>query len=114
MVMDPKTIEAIYRMTHEQKVSRREISRQLHVARKTIRKYLQNPTPKPVIRKPRPSKLDPFKPLIRELLDQCPRASSVVIAQRIRPLGYNGGRSILEEYVARLFSLNRVPETAFK
>jgi transposase len=91
MGMDPKTIEAIYRMTHEQKLSHREISRQLHVARKTIRKYLQNPDPKPIIRKPRPSKLDPFKPVIRELLDQCPRASSAVLAQRIRPLGYDGG-----------------------
>jgi len=102
MAMDPKTIEAIYRMSHEQKLSRREISRQLHVARKTIRKYLQNPAPKPALRKPRPSKLDAFKTVIRELLDQCPRVSSAVIAQRIRPLGYGGGRSILEEYVARL------------
>jgi transposase len=40
--------------------------------------------------------------VIRELLDQCPHVSSAVIAQRIRPLGYDGGRSILEEYVARL------------
>jgi len=109
MGMDPKTIEAIYRMTHEQKLSRREISRQLHVARKTIRKYLQNPIPKPVIRKPRPSKLDPFKPVIREFLDQCPRVSSVVIAQRIRPFGYNGGRSILEQYVARLRRIQQTP-----
>ena len=43
MVADPKTIEAIYRMTHEQKLSRREIARQLHVCRSTIRKYLANP-----------------------------------------------------------------------
>jgi len=112
MGMDPKTIEAIYRMTHEQKLSRREISRQLHVARRTIRKYLQNPAPKPAIRNPRPSKLDPFKPVIRELLDQCPRVSSAVIAQRIRPLGYEGGRSILEEYVARLRRIQQ-PVRAF-
>ena len=112
MVMDPKTVEAIYRMTHEQKLSHREIGRQLHVARKTIVKYLQNPAPKPAIRKPRPSKLDPFKPVIRELLDQCPRASSAVIAQRIRPLGYEGGRSILEEYVARLRRIQQ-PTRAF-
>ena len=82
MVMHPKTIEAIYRMSHEQKLSVRQISRQLHVSRKAIRKYLDKPLPMPVVRKPRSSKLDPFKPLIRELLDQCPSASSVVIAQR--------------------------------
>jgi transposase len=102
MVTDSKTIEAIYRMSHEQKLSLREISRQLHTCRNTIKKYLDNPLPKPAIRKPRPSKLDLFKPVIRELLDQWPRASSVVIAQRIRPLGYGGGRSILQEYVATL------------
>ena len=102
MVTDPKTIEAIYRMSREHKLSQREISRQLHVARKTILKYLDNPLAKAVVRIPRPSKLDPFKPVIRELLDQCPRASSVVIAQRIRPLGYTGGRSILQEYVGIL------------
>ena len=109
MVMGPKTIEAIYRMSHEQKLSHREISRQLGVARKTILKYLENPLANTVVRKPRLSKLDSFKPVIRELLDQCPRASSVVIAQRIRPLGYTGGRSILQEYVATLRRVQQPP-----
>lgn len=102
MVTDPKTIEAIYRMTHEQKLSRREIARQLHITRRTVKKYLENPLGTVVVRKPRRSKLDPFKPVIRELLDQWPRASCVVIGQRIRSLGYTGGRSILQEYVATL------------
>ncbi|MDM7994666.1 MAG: helix-turn-helix domain-containing protein [Acidobacteriota bacterium] len=88
MAEDPKIIEAIYRMTHEQKLSRREIARQLHVCRRTIRKYLNNPLAKAAVREPRPSKLDPFKPVIRELLDQWPRASSVTIGQRIQSLGY--------------------------
>jgi hypothetical protein len=109
VVMGPKTIEAIYRMSHEQKLSHREISRQLGVARKTILKYLENPLGNAVVRKPRRSKLDSFKPVIRELLDQCPRASSVVIAQRIRPLGYTGGRSILQEYVATLRRVQQPP-----
>jgi len=100
MVTDPKTIEAIYRMTHEQKLSRREIARQLHITRRTVKKYLENPLGTVVVRKSRRSKLDPFKPVIRELLDQWPRAGCVVIGQRIRSLGYTGGRSILQEYVA--------------
>ena len=99
MVMHPQTIEAIYRMSHEQRLSVRQISVQLHVSRQAVRKYLDCPLPKPIVRKPRNSKLDPFKPVIRELLEQCPRASSVVIAQRIRLLGYTGGRSILREYI---------------
>jgi len=109
MVADPKIIEAISRMTHEQKLSCREIARQLHVCRKTVRKYLDNPLAKAAVRKPRRSKLDPFKPVIRELLDQWPRASSVVIGQRIQTLGYTGGKSILQEYVATLRKVQNPP-----
>jgi transposase len=112
MVMDPKTVATIYRMSHEQKLSVRQISRQLHVSRKAIRKYLEKPIPIPVMRKQRISKLDPFKPIIREFLDQCPTASSVVIAQRIRPLGYAGGKSILNEYLS-IVRQTRQPERAY-
>jgi transposase len=102
MGTDSKTIEVIHRMSHEQKLSAREIARQLHIGRRTIKKYLQDPLAKVSIRKPRVSKLDPFKLVIRELLEQWPHASAVVIGQRIRSLGYNGGRSILQEYLATL------------
>ena len=53
MVMHPQTIEAIYRMSHEQGLSVRQISVQLHVSRKAVRKYLDCPLPKPISRKPR-------------------------------------------------------------
>jgi len=43
MVLDPETIEAIYRMSHEQKLSLREIARRIHSCRKTIRRYLNHP-----------------------------------------------------------------------
>jgi transposase len=112
MVTDPKTIEAIYRMNHEQKLSGREISRQLHVTRRTIKKYLRDPLAKVVVKKPRPRKLDSFKPVIRELLEQWPRASAVVVGQRIRLLGYTGGRSILQEYLATLRQI-QVPSRAY-
>jgi transposase len=112
MVMDPKTIDAIYRMRHEQKLSVRQISRQLHRSRKAIRKYLKKPIPIPVMRKQRSSKLDPFKPVIREFLDQCSTANSSVIAQRIRPLGYEGGISILKEYLS-IVRQTKQPERAY-
>jgi transposase len=107
MATDPKTIEAIYRMSHEQKLSGREIARQLHVTRRTIRKYLEDPLAKAAVKKTRRSKLDSFKPLIRELLEQWPRASSVVIGQHIRPLGFDGSRTILQEYVATLRQIRK-------
>jgi transposase len=112
MATDPKTIEAIYRMSHEQKLSGREIARQLHVTRRTIKKYLHNPLGPVAVRKQRHSKLDSFKPVIRELLEQWPRASSVVIGQRLQLLGYTGGRSILQGYVATLRQI-RNPSRAY-
>jgi len=57
---------------------------------------------KATVKSPRPSKLDPFQPAIRELLDQWPRASSVVIGQRIWSFGYTGGR---QTYRQSLFDL---------
>jgi transposase len=112
MVADPKTIAEIYRMTHEQKLSDREIARQLHICRKTVRKYLNDPFTKAAVRKLRSSKLDPFKPTIRELLEQWPRASAVSIGQRLQPLGYTGSRSILQEYVATVRSV-QTPTRAY-
>jgi len=50
---------------------------------------------------PRPSKLDPYKPQIVRWLETHPY-SSVQILQRIRELGYQGGISILKDYVARI------------
>jgi hypothetical protein len=43
----------------------------------------------------RASKLDPFKAAITELLQQDPRANAPVIAQRLQPLGYEGGVTII-------------------
>ena len=50
---------------------------------------------------PRTSKLDAYKPHIARWLETHPY-SSVQILQRLRELGYQGGISILKEYVARV------------
>ena len=49
------------------------------------------------VHRPRPSKLDPFKPLLAELLEQDPRAPGSVILQRLQAAGYSGGHTILRE-----------------
>lgn len=50
---------------------------------------------------PRHSKLDPFKPHIARWLETYPY-SSVQILQRLRELGYQGGLTILKDYVAKI------------
>ena len=76
----------------------RKIERHLHMGWDTIKKYLDMPAQTPAGR-PRSSKLDPYKAAIAELLERDPSASAAVIGQRLRPLGYNGGGSILRQYV---------------
>jgi transposase len=49
----------------------------------------------------RPSKLDPYKPQVVRWLETYPY-SSVQILQRLREQGYEGGVSILKEYVRRV------------
>ena len=79
----------------------RKIERHLKMCWKTIKKYLDAPAQGPVKRQ-RISKLDPFKDQIAEWLEKDPHASAAVIEQRLRPLGYPGGSSILQVYVQRV------------
>lgn len=79
----------------------RKIERHLKMCWKTIRKYLDAPAQGPVKRQ-RLSKLDAFKGNIIEWLEKDPKVTAAVIEQRLRPLGYSGGSSILQEYVHKV------------
>ena len=94
-------INEIHRLAGGEHWSMRRIARHLHLAARTVKNYLQTPVPLPVHRS-RPSKLDPFKPLIAELLDQDPRAPGAVILQRLQTAGYSGGHSILRDYLQQV------------
>jgi hypothetical protein len=96
-MLTSEQINTIHRL-HFEKWPVRKIARHLHIGRRTIAKYLVRPA-QPHPRRQRSSKLDPFKPTITELLQQDPTVTAVVIAQRLRPLGYDGGISILKEYL---------------
>jgi transposase len=64
---------------------------------RTIQKYLDAPAQGPAQRQR--SKLDPFKTTIAEWLEKDPGVTAAVIEQKLRPLGYRGGHTILREYV---------------
>jgi transposase len=87
--------------------SMRRIARHLRVGARTVKKYLQNPVPLPLPRS-RSSKLDPFKPVITELLEQDSHAPGAVILQRLQAVGYSGGHTILRDYLRQV----RVPSSA--
>ncbi len=109
MVIDCGRVNAIYRLHHEEKWSKRRIARELHVARKTINKYLASPAAAAAPRKPRKTKLDDFKAVIREFVERDRKASAVVIAERLRPMGYTGELTILRRYLRTLRDIVHVP-----
>src|SRR5579872_1124399 len=97
-MLNSEQINEIHRLHWHQKRSLRQIADQLHLNRRTVAKYLIRPLqarPKPK----RTSKLEPFHDAIAELLERDPSASAVVILQRLRGRGFDGGISILKEYL---------------
>jgi transposase len=80
-------------------VSIKELMRRTGLARNTIRVALRSDAP-PGFRCPeRPSKLDPFKEEICELLRSDPKLTGVRVRELIEPLGYAGGKSIVDDYL---------------
>ena len=96
-MIDRKTVFEIHRLRHLE-FSIRKISETLRLDWKTVAKYLDNPEPRK-IRAKRSSKLDPFKDVITGFLEIDPNVSATVIKQKINALGYNGGISILKDYL---------------
>lgn len=99
-MLDRRTIFEIHRLANE-KLSVRKIAKTLKLARKTVRKYLKDPNPKrPKVK--RASRLDPFRDQIVRMLESDPKASGVVIHQRLCELGFIGGITIIRDYLQRV------------
>ena len=104
-MIDTQTVFEIHHLK-QQDMSERKIAKTLHLTRKTVRKYLDNPMQKrPVIR--RKSKLDPFKNEIKQLLEQDSRISAEVVKQRLESMGYAGGITIIRDYLQKVRPTNR-------
>lgn len=73
----------------------RAIARKLGMARKTVRRILGRHRAPPKPRETRSSILDPFEPTVRALLGDSPDMLAPAVLERLRPLGYTGGVSIL-------------------
>jgi transposase len=99
-MMDQRTVFEIHRLADEGHCVRK-IARHLGWSRKTVAKYLKEPNPRRSAPK-RPSKLDPFKEKIKRMLDTDPEASAVVIRQRLCALGFDGGVTIVKDYLRKV------------
>jgi transposase len=93
----------IRRMRHVECLSQREIHRRTGVHRDTIRRALASAEPPSYgPRPPRASKLDPFLGTIEELLVDEPTLSGVRIREELEKLGYDGGKTILDDLLREL------------
>ncbi len=78
----------------------RAIARRLQLSRKTVRKMLGRapaPNKRPLTEMPRGSLLDVYDGEIRRLVADTPELRAPAVLERLRPLGYTGGISILRD-----------------
>jgi transposase len=94
------TVFEIHRLYHEG-FSKQRIAATLHLDPKTVRKFLIDPEPKKFTIT-RPSKLDPFREEINRLIGIDAKAPAPVILQRIATQGFDGGITILKDYLHSL------------
>jgi transposase len=86
-------------MHRVERLSIREIARRTGFHRDTIRRALASEEPPRYRRAPRPSKLDPFRSEIERLLRRDPRLPGKRLRELLEELGYEGGKTILDDYL---------------
>jgi transposase len=101
----------IRRLHRVERLSIREISKRTGVHRKTIRRALGAMTPPRYVRAATASKLDPFKEWICERLSEEPSIQSQRLREMTVDLGYEGGKTIFDDYVREVRPRFQRPRT---
>ena len=103
----------IRRLHRVERLSIREISRRTGLHRKTVRRALAASSPPRYARtgSPAMSKVDPFKEWICDQLRADPRIQSQRLREMAGELGYEGGKSIFDDYVREVRPRFVVPRT---
>lgn len=90
--MDAKRLRA-------QGMSYVEIGELLGIDRRTAKRLCEEEEPPRAKGRERSSKLDAFKMVIDSWLEMRPKMRSTIIYERLKPLGYEGGYTIVKDYV---------------
>jgi transposase len=92
----------IRRMHFVKGLSIKEIHRRTGLHRQTIRRALRSSEPPRYRRSARPSKLDPFLEEVHRLLREEPRLPGTRVRELLQEVGYDGGKTILDDYLREL------------
>ncbi len=101
MRIDKQIIFEIHRL-NDLGWSDRKIARHLRIGRPSVKKYLDNPDQAPLKRTKYPSKLDPYRDLVKDFLDQDPEVKAPVVMQRLQKEGFAGKITIVRAYLLKL------------
>ena len=93
------------------RLSQREIHRRTGLHRDTIRRALASEVPPKYSRPVKGSKLDAFKSEIARLLDKDPDLPGVRVGELLEPLGWSGGKTILDDYLREVRPLFQTVRT---
>src|SRR3954447_11714572 len=94
-------------------VSIKELARRHGIDRNTVRRALRSDAP-PVYRRASVSKLDPFKDEIHRLLRSDPKLPGQRIRELLAPLGFDGGKTIVDDYLREVRPLFAPPPRTFQ
>ena len=77
-----------------------ELGKKYHMDPRTAKRYAESPQkPEYTLSQPKPTKMDPFKQLVDEWLEEAPY-SAIRILEKLREMGFDGGYSIVKAYVS--------------
>jgi transposase len=120
-IHDRQELEHTLILMHREGRSIRELCRQFHLGRNTVRRILRahaqrrdcghEVLPK---RLTRASKLDPFGPEIKKLLQKYPNITGLRVYEELKEMGYPGEISILRERLKKLRAPDREPVIRFE
>lgn len=103
---ESELLEAALRLQFIEKKSARQISKQLKVSRNTVRRLLgrgfASPQKRATACAPRDSVLDVYQETIKGILKETPEIKTPAVLERLRPLGYTGGVTILRDLLRQL------------
>jgi transposase len=95
-------------------LSIREIHRRTGLHRETIRNALKSDDAPRYSRAPAGSKLDPFKDEIHRLLREDPKLPGQRVRELIAQLGFDGGKTIVDDYLREVRPLFAPPPRTFQ